>query len=224
MRKRDPVKHEEKRRQILEVAEGCFLRDGFRGASISDICAEAQMSPGHLYHYFKSKEAIVRDLTELHLQRVASRFEEMTAKTNVLEAFLSEIDVWQKKKAKRNPALICEVVAEASRNPAIAEILQRRTQALRDILAGFLREGHQRRQIDRRLDPDLTAAVVLSLVDAIDGLTMKDDEKFNSVEAMDLLRTMFGRFLTPQAAGAPKRAAPKSRQPAAKRAILEPAP
>ena len=224
MRKRDPIKHEEKRRQILEVAECCFLRDGFRGASISDICAEAQMSPGHLYHYFKSKEAIVRDLTELHLQRVASRFEEMTAKTNVLEAFLSEIDVWQKKKAKRNPALICEVVAEASRNPAIAEILQRRTQALRDILAGFLREGQQRRQIDRRLDPDLTAAVVLSLVDAIDGLAVKGDEKFNSVEAMDLLRTMFGRFLTPQAAGAPKRAAPKSRQPAAKRAILEPAP
>ena len=224
MRKRDPIKHEEKCRQILEVAEGCFLRDGFRGASISDICAEAQMSPGHLYHYFKSKEAIVRDLTELHLQRVASRFEEMTAKTNVLEAFLSEIDVWRKKKAKRNPALICEVVAEASRNPAIAEILQRRTQALRDILAGFLREGQQRRQIDRRLDPDLTAAVVLSLVDAIDGLAVKGDEKFNSVEAMDLLRTMFGRFLTPQAAGAPKRAAPKSRHPPAKRAILEPAP
>ena len=224
MRKRDPIKHEEKRRQILEVAECCFLRDGFRGASISDICAEAQMSPGHLYHYFKSKEAIVRDLTELHLQRVASRFEEMTAKTNVLEAFLSEIDVWRKKKAKRNPALICEVVAEASRNPAIAEILQRRTQALRDILAGFLREGQQRGQIDRQLDPDLTAAVVLSVVDAIDGLAMKDDEKFNPVEAMDLLRTMFARFLTPQAAGVPKRAAPKSRHPPAKRAILEPAP
>ena len=224
MRKRDPIKHEEKRRQILEVAECCFLRDGFRGASISDICAEAQMSPGHLYHYFKSKEAIVRDLTELHLQRVASRFEEMTAKTNVLEAFLSEIDVWRKKKAKRNPALICEVVAEASRNPAIAEILQRRTQALRDILAGFLREGQQREQIDRQLDPDLTAAVVLSVVDAIDGLAMKDDEKFNPVEAMDLLRTMFARFLTPQAAGVPKRAAPKSRHPPAKRAILEPAP
>src|ERR1700730_2407332 len=223
MRKRDPIKHEEKRRQILEVAECCFLRDGFRGASISDICAEAQMSPGHLYHYFKSKEAIVRDLTELHLQRVASRFEEMTAKTNVLEAFLSEIDVWQKKKANRNPALLCEVVPEASRTPAIAEILQRRTQALRDILAGFLREGQQRRQIDRRLDPDLTAAVVLSLVDTIDGLSMKDDEKFNSVEAMDLLRTMFGRFLTPQAAGAPKRAAPKSRHPRARRAVREPA-
>jgi TetR/AcrR family transcriptional repressor of uid operon len=221
MRKRDPVKHEEKRRQILEVAEHCFLRDGFRGASISDICAEAQMSAGHLYHYFKSKEAIVRDLTELHLQRVASRFEEMTAKTNVLEAFLSEIDVWRKQKAKRNPALIHEVVAEASRNPAIAEILQRRTQALRDMLAGFLREGQQREQIDRQLDPDLAAAVVLSLVDFIDGLATKGDEKFNSIQGIGLLKTLFARFLTPPAVGLAKPAAPTPRRPRARRAILE---
>jgi AcrR family transcriptional regulator len=221
MRKRDPVKHEEKCRQILEVAEGCFLRDGFRGASISDICAEAQMSPGHLYHYFKSKESIIRDLADLHLQRVASRFQEVTAKTNVLEAFLSEIDVWGKKKAKRNPALIHEVVAEASRNPAIAEILQRRIQALRDILAGFLREGQQRGQIDRQLDPDLTAAVLLSLVDAIDALAMQGDEKFNSVEAIGLLKTLFARFLAPQAVGSPKRAAPAPRRPRARSATLE---
>src|SRR5580704_11319022 len=106
MRKRDPIKHEEKRRQILEVAERCFLRDGFRGASISDICAEAQMSPGHLYHYFKSKEVIIRELTELHLQRVASRFEQMAEKTDVLEAFLDEIGVWRKTKVKRNPTLV----------------------------------------------------------------------------------------------------------------------
>ena len=220
MRKLDPVKHEEKRRQILEVAEQCFLRDGFRGASISDICGEAQMSPGHLYHYFKSKESIVRALAELHLQRAASRFEEMTEKTDVLEAFLGEIDVWRKQKAKRNPALIHEVVAEASRNPAIAEILQRRTQVLRDMLAAFLREGQQRGQIDRQLDPELTAAVVLSLVDVIDGLAMKGDEKFNSVEGIGLLKTLFARFLAAPAVGFAKPAAATPRRPRARRAIL----
>jgi TetR/AcrR family transcriptional repressor of uid operon len=221
VRKLDPIKHEEKRRQILEIAERCFLRDGFRGASISEICAEAQMSPGHLYHYFKSKESIIRDLTELHLQRAASRFDQMAEKTNVLEAFLSEVDVWRTTKMKRNPALILEVVAEASRNPAIAETLNRRTQALRDMLARFLREGQERGQIDPQLDPDLAAAVLLSLVDAIDSLAMKGDEKFNSVEGIDLLKMLFARFLTPQAVGLPKRAAATPRRPRAKRATLE---
>jgi AcrR family transcriptional regulator len=213
VRKLDPIKHEEKRRQILEVAERCFLRDGFRGASVSDICTEAHMSPGHLYHYFKSKEVIIRDLTELHLQRVASRFAQMAEKPNVLQAFLDEIDVWRKTKLKRNPTLIHEVVAEASRNPEIAETLRRRTQALRDILAGFLREGQERGQIDRQLDPDLAAAVLVSLVDAVDGLATKGDQTFNSAEGIELLNTLFARFLTPQAGGLPKRAGPTARQP-----------
>src|ERR1700687_2268603 len=38
MRKVDQAKYDEKRRHILEAADECFQRDGFRGASISDIC------------------------------------------------------------------------------------------------------------------------------------------------------------------------------------------
>ena len=58
MRKVDQAKYDEKRQQILKAAEGCFRRDGLRGASIDDICTAAHMSPGHLYHYFDSKEAL----------------------------------------------------------------------------------------------------------------------------------------------------------------------
>jgi TetR/AcrR family transcriptional repressor of uid operon len=220
VRKLDPIKHEEKRRQILEVAERCFLRDGFRGASISDICAEARMSPGHLYHYFKSKESIVRELTELHLQRAASRLEKMAGKRNVLEALLDEVGVWRTTKVKRSPALVLEVVAEASRNPAIAETLRRRTEALRDFLAGFLREGQARGQIDRQLDPDLAAAVLLSLIDGIDSLATRGDERLNSADGIDLLKTLFARFLKPQTAGSRELAAATPRRPRAERATL----
>src|SRR5215467_9131451 len=59
MRRLDPVKHEEKRQEILAAAKACFARDGFLGISIADICQEAGISPGHLYHYFDSKDAIL---------------------------------------------------------------------------------------------------------------------------------------------------------------------
>ena len=72
MRKLDPVKHEEKRREILNAAERCFVRDGLQGASISSICAEARISPGHLYHYFTSKEAIVSAMIEVRLEEAAA--------------------------------------------------------------------------------------------------------------------------------------------------------
>ena len=44
----------------LAAAQRCFVRSGFHGASMQDICAEAGMSPGNLYRYFPSKEALDR--------------------------------------------------------------------------------------------------------------------------------------------------------------------
>ena len=45
--------------RILDAAQVCFVRSGFQGASMQQICAECGMSPGALYRYFPSKEAIV---------------------------------------------------------------------------------------------------------------------------------------------------------------------
>jgi len=81
MRKVDPVKHEKKRRDILEAAARCFARDGFRGASTADICAEAKISPGHLYHYFASKEAIMGAMAEAKLGEAAARLRHMVQKS-----------------------------------------------------------------------------------------------------------------------------------------------
>src|ERR1700742_308760 len=92
MRKLDPVKHEEKRKEILGAAWRCLSRDGFSGASTADICKEAGISPGHLYHYFDSKEAIVTALTARGLEGAEARFAEMMKSSNALSAMISELD------------------------------------------------------------------------------------------------------------------------------------
>jgi hypothetical protein len=35
--------------RILEAAQACFVRSGFQGASMQQICAECGMSPGALF-------------------------------------------------------------------------------------------------------------------------------------------------------------------------------
>ncbi len=55
---------DERRRQILAAARICFARAGFHGASMGQICAEAQMSPGALYRYFPSKDAIIEAIAD----------------------------------------------------------------------------------------------------------------------------------------------------------------
>src|SRR3546814_10273158 len=120
MRKLDPVKHEEKRREILNAAERCFVRDGLQGASISSICAEARISPGHLYHYFASKEAIVSAMIEVRLEEAAARFAKLAEGADVLSALCCEIEVTR----SGHPRLLLAALSDSNRNPAIAEALK----------------------------------------------------------------------------------------------------
>jgi TetR/AcrR family transcriptional regulator, repressor for uid operon len=48
---------EARREQVLDAAAHCFRRHGYHGASMAEIAGAAAMSPGHIYHYFQSKEA-----------------------------------------------------------------------------------------------------------------------------------------------------------------------
>lgn len=48
----------EKQLQILDAATACFAEKGYYGASIKDICLQANISNGALYKYFQNKEEV----------------------------------------------------------------------------------------------------------------------------------------------------------------------
>ena len=50
---------EARRLEILRAAARAFREKGFAGAGMRDIAARADLSPGNLYHYFKSKHEIL---------------------------------------------------------------------------------------------------------------------------------------------------------------------
>ena len=53
-----------RREHILDAAERCFARTGFHRTTMQDICKMAGVSPGALYVYFDSKEALIAGITE----------------------------------------------------------------------------------------------------------------------------------------------------------------
>lgn len=59
MPKISPDHRAARRQSILDAARRCFLRNGFHATSMQDIQAEADLSAGGIYVYFKSKEEII---------------------------------------------------------------------------------------------------------------------------------------------------------------------
>src|SRR5512144_3317918 len=74
MRRASAQLQSDRRAEILAAAQRCFVRAGFHGASMQDICAEAGMSPGNLYRYFPSKEAIIAGIAERSRAEAAESF------------------------------------------------------------------------------------------------------------------------------------------------------
>lgn len=59
-----PHEYEEKRKQILDVAQQCIYRKGYAQLTIQDLLDTLQISKGAFYHYFDSKQALLDALIE----------------------------------------------------------------------------------------------------------------------------------------------------------------
>lgn len=196
MRRVDPVRHEEKRREILDAARRCFVRDGFRGASIADICAEAGISPGHLYHYFPSKEAIVAAMGTAALAAGTAQFGELMKGSHALAALSTVIEEAKNRSLRNDFVLILEILTEAGRNPKLARILQAQSRSVRQALADFLRTSQAGGLIDPALDPEMTAAILFGLLDGTRMLAIRDP-KIDMTRILDHLKILVARFLLP---------------------------
>lgn len=195
MRKVDPVKHEEKREEILAAAERCFARSGFHGATIAQICDEAAISPGHLYHYFASKEAIIGAITRAGLEYTKARFAEVGEDQDPIQTLVYE---FERLKAlnKTKSGVLLDVLAEAARNPAIGKILQDTSEDMRQLVAEFLRRGQADGQIDPDLDADVASALLISVIDSLKTLPIRAPN-IDPKRSADVLDKMITRFLSP---------------------------
>src|SRR5712672_1263343 len=137
MRRANAQAQSDRRAEILAAAQRCFVRWGFHGASRQDICAEAGMSPGNLYRYFPSKEALVAGIAERDRAEVAKQF----AGADLSDGLFA----------------VLEVMAEARRNPEIARISAAFDADIRKWLGDLFRAAAARGDIPA--DVDIEGAV-----------------------------------------------------------------
>ncbi|EGV31101.1 regulatory protein TetR [Thiorhodococcus drewsii AZ1] len=137
---------EARREQILDAAAVCFAREGFHGSSIAKLSKEAGMSPGHIYHFFENKEAIIAALIERRLECAQEMARHFDSTEDVFQALLDRVDIGLKEKTDReSAALELEIFAEAARNPAVASILIEADRIKRDCLIRVTQKARQAR-------------------------------------------------------------------------------
>jgi AcrR family transcriptional regulator len=139
-------KGELRRQQLLDAAAECFRENGFHGSSIARISQAARMSPGHIYHYFANKEAIVEAIAEREENEMAEllgKLEKDRAGGDLATRFNRQVP--QAVKRYSDPAhvsLFLELAAEGARNPAVRDILRHTDEAtIREFMALAARVG-----------------------------------------------------------------------------------
>ena len=70
---------EERKSEILDVADELFGKKGFDGTSTNDILQKVGIARGTLYHHFKSKEEIMDALMERYSERLLGAAQEVAA-------------------------------------------------------------------------------------------------------------------------------------------------
>jgi TetR/AcrR family transcriptional regulator, fatty acid metabolism regulator protein len=146
--------HEDKRALILHAAVRVFARKGYHTCRVGDIAEEAGVAHGLLYHYFRSKEAVLDCVfreTWVNIVGAAHRVEETEEPARERLAGIAKIllRAW-----KRDPDLVTVVIREGLRSPdlqrRVAEIRQA-FDAIERIVARGQADGEFRDDVDPRL-------------------------------------------------------------------------
>ncbi len=68
MARTQAAEYDERRGQIVEAAARLYARDGFVGASVSDLAEACGVSKSAIYHYYPSKEDILYEVMISHVR------------------------------------------------------------------------------------------------------------------------------------------------------------
>lgn len=156
----------DRRERILDAFEQCIARAGFHRTTMNDVAAEAEMSPGNLYRYFPSKDAIVEGLCARDREEIASTFSEMEQADDLVAAIHRVARRHFVEEPRERMVMFVEIWAEATRNPAVAAIHLAMEHEIERRLTALFERAKARGEMHRDVDPAALARFVANLADA----------------------------------------------------------
>ncbi len=157
----------DRRDVILSAAQRLFARMGFHQTTMQQICAAAGMSPGNLYRYFPSKEAIIAGIAERDRADVASQFASVENAPDFFATFAVLAHHHFVERTADEVGLCAEIMSESRRNPAIARIMNEFDKDVIARLKSMLRAAAERGEISRDIDFDAVVSMLMVIADGV---------------------------------------------------------
>ncbi len=190
-------KREAQTMRIMAAARKCFVQSGFRGASMHDICREADMSPGALYRYFPSKESIIEAIAEQDRQADQKALSTMTNGPTLIDGFVrAAIAHFTMVRDLGMAPFLTEILDESKRNETVRNACMKNEDQVTQAFRAFLTFGVERGEIDPIMEIDSIVPMILAIGE---GIIMGDlAEKGVSLEKIEIaLRAILKAVLRP---------------------------
>ena len=145
---------QDKRKLILDAAIRVFADHGYHGARVADIAADAGVAHGLLYHYFASKDDVLRTIFVENWGELIGRFRAVEAAAEPAQEKIEGIAKILLRTWRNDPALVTVMVREVARSQQLqgqVEDVGEAFQILQRIIEEGQATGAFRRDIDARL-------------------------------------------------------------------------
>ncbi len=169
--------------RLLEAAATLVATRGTARASLGDIAAAAGCSRGLPTYLFGSKEGLLLALADYLVERFRTRlFEPALEQRRGLPALLTWIRVYVD--SLRGPELqvraACVLLGEAlGSEPAFLPAVNRVHRNVRSMVEHYLREGIERGEVRRDIDPVAHAALLIGTLRGISLLAVTDPDSLD---------------------------------------------
>ena len=170
-RRSNEERREQSTRGVLSAALKLFVSEGYENASIDEIAAQAGLTKGAVYFYFKGKLALLHALLDEALDLYRGIFRQMAqsdlSPTDQLELF---VDWCADTGAENQDLLVLPILVSLQsigKEPGVTERLETLYQRYHDEMARVTREGQQLGLFDDVLSANERAAVLVALTDGM---------------------------------------------------------
>ncbi|WNO09034.1 helix-turn-helix domain-containing protein [Teredinibacter sp. KSP-S5-2] len=154
----------EQAERILASAKKCFLRQGLRATTMRDIAAEADMSLGNIYRYFKNREVLVQAFIRRDNDEYQQALELLKGAKQIKKVLAGIAKEVIKQLSNRAELLIyTDILSEALLNNQVMELIA--LHETEEVLAGYLKDAEGEKRIRLSVPPDVAALSIISFME-----------------------------------------------------------